>query len=227
MSEAARSRDSGAVGIERWSLPEVAGPIIGRERDAAKDAKELEQRARATLETAQARGYEAGLAAARSETRAYIATLEERIRRLDSVLNLLAAPLRELDAEIERQLSQLALAVGKQLARRELKVDPAQVIAVIRESVSRLPAQARDVRVHLHPDDAAVVRERLAVAGTDRAWSIVEDPTLSCGGCLVRTDTAQIDSRLESRINTIVSTVLGDERAQPRGDADVAAVENL
>ncbi len=131
----------------------------------------------------------------------------------------LCTPLELLDEEVEQQLVLLALAVGKQLARRELKTDPAQITALIREAVGRLPAAARDVRVFLHPEDAAAVAERLATAGQERAWTMVEDPTLARGGCLVRTENSQIDARLESRVNAIVSSMLGEERASARLDA--------
>jgi flagellar assembly protein FliH len=100
--------------------------------------------------------------------------------------------------------------------RRELKTDPAQVIAIIRETVALLPAAARDVRVHLHPEDAAVVRERLATTTADRAWTIVEDPVMTRGGCKVTTDTALIDARIEARLNEVISAMLGDERAGER-----------
>src|SRR5262249_36967425 len=98
----------------------------------------------------------------------------------------------------------------------ELRVDPAQVIGIIRESLSQLPASARDVRIHLHPEDAATVRERLAQPTNERAWTIVEDPTLTRGGCVVRTETSQIDVRLESRISAVIANALGEERAPER-----------
>jgi flagellar assembly protein FliH len=68
--------------------------------------------------------------------------------------------------------------------------------------------------VHLHPEDAMVVREKLATPGQDRAWTIVEDPVMTRGGCRVMTDTAQIDARLETRIGAVISSVLGDERTR-------------
>jgi flagellar assembly protein FliH len=113
-------------------------------------------------------------------------------------------------------LLHLALAVGKQLARRELRIDPAQVIAIIRESLGQLPSAAREVRVLLHPEDAAIVRERLTAPANERAWTIVEDPTLSRGGCVVRTENSQIDARLDSRINSVIASALGDERSLDR-----------
>jgi flagellar assembly protein FliH len=68
----------------------------------------------------------------------------------------------------------------------------------------------------LHPEDAAIVRERLSAPSSDRAWSIVEDPTMSRGGCVVRTENSHIDARLESRISTIIANAFGDERAADR-----------
>ncbi len=72
---------------------------------------------------------------------------------------------------------------------------------MIRECVGRLPTAAREVRVYLHPQDAAVVREVLAEPTSDRAWNIVEDPTITRGGCVVRSETSQIDARLDARLN--------------------------
>jgi len=138
------------------------------------------------------------------------------VERLDAALNLLARPLEQLDADIESELAQLALGVGKQLARRELRAEPAQVIAILRESLALLPAVAREVRVHLHPEDAATVREHLSVPAVDRAWTIVEDPTLSRGGCVIHSQSSRIDARLEARIAAVAASVLGDERAAPR-----------
>jgi flagellar assembly protein FliH len=132
---------------------------------------------------------------------------------LEGVLGSLSKPLDHVNAEVEQQLLNLTLSVARHLVRRELRIDPAQVIAVIRETVALLPAAARDVRVHMHPEDAAVVRERLATPTADRAWTIIEDPVMTRGGCRVTTDTAQIDARLETRINSVMAAMLGDERA--------------
>lgn len=204
-------RDASTATAQKYALPVVDGPIIGRRiTEAEKVATE-----RANF----AKGYEEGLAAARREIDAEVAKLRSRITQLDAIMGSLARPFEELDAEVEQQLTVLALTVGKQMVRRELKTDPGQVIGVIRESVGRLPAAARDVRVHLHPEDAAVVRELLATPTNERAWTIVEDPALARGGCVVRTETSQIDARLESRMNAVVAALFGDERAAHRADS--------
>ena len=220
MSEASRLRArvaQAAAAPERWSLPAVEGPIVGARR-----REDPVQAARA-LERERSRGYEAGLSAARAEVERLRADLDGRVKRLDSLLGLLATPLAALDEDVQRQLALLALAIGTQLARRELKASPEEIIPLIRECVGRLPAAARDVRVHLHPEDAALVREHLAAPTGERAWTLIEDPTLSRGGCLVRTDASQIDARLESRVAAVAASLFGEDRASPRGNATGSA----
>ena len=217
MSDPQRNFSSASV-VERWSLPLVEGNVIGRPVDERKAAAAAEAIARVAREQSEARGYEAGMAKAKTEMQGRITELEAHVKRLDSVLQFIARPLQELDAEVEKTLLQLTLAVGKQLARRELRIDPAQVIAIIRESLQELPTAAREIRVHLHPEDAAIVRERLTAPSNERAWTIVEDPAMSRGGCVVKSETSRIDARLESRINTVIANALGDERSPDRTD---------
>jgi flagellar assembly protein FliH len=211
MSDPRRSPAAAQATIERWRLPEVEGPIIGGARQERRAAV-AEESAKNALKEAEARAYEAGMARARAEMAAKLAAVDERIKRLDAALQLLARPFQQLDADIENELAQLALSVGKQLARRELHIEPTQVIAILRESLALLPIAAREVRVHLHPEDAATVREHLTAPAADRAWTIVEDPTLSRGGCVIHSQSSRIDARLEARIAAVAASALGDER---------------
>jgi flagellar assembly protein FliH len=207
---------SADAAITRWDLPSVSGkPIQGRR--SGKTVAEIEDVERQAYEEAYAKGREAGLAAAKAEHQQIIAQAKAQVARLEQIVSSLAEPLKDVDAQVEAELTNLALTVARQLVRRELRIDPAQVIAIIRETIALLPSAARDVRVHLHPEDAAVVRERLAATTTERAWSVIEDPVTTRGGCRVTTEHAHIDARLETRINAVISTILGDERVAPRG----------
>jgi len=220
MSDPRPTFTAGAAAIERWALPQVEGTVIGRPVDERKAKAAAEAIAKVAREQSEARGYEAGMAKAQAEMKDRISKLDSQMKRLDVLLQFMSRPLQNLDAEVENMLLQLALTVGKQLARRELMVDPTQVIAIIRESLAELPASAREIRVHLHPEDATIVRERLTAPSNERAWSIVEDPTMSRGGCVVRTENSHIDARLESRISTIIANAFGDERALDRAAAE-------
>ena len=194
-----------------WSLPIVDGPTaVTRQQNPT--VGQLEEIERAAYEEAYAKGRADGLAAARAEEQPKLDALTKKLARVDSILAVLSKPLEEMNAEVERELVALASALAKHLVRRELKTDPGQIVAVIRETVALLPVATRDVRVHLHPEDAALVRERLAAPQAERAWTIIEDPVLTRGGCRVTTDTAQIDARVESRLGAVMNAMLGDER---------------
>jgi len=201
-------------GVARWDLPPVSGTPVQLRRHQGKTVAELEEVENRAYQEAYEKGHAAGVAAARAESQKSIDQLKAQAVRFEQVVEALAEPLKDIDAQVEQQLLSLSMLIARQLVRRELMIDPAQVIAIIRETVALLPAAARDVRVHLHPEDAAVVRERLATPTADRAWSIVEDPVMTRGGCRVSTETANIDARLETRINSAISTLLGDQRTR-------------
>lgn len=161
---------------------------------------------REAFDAAHAAGLAEGRVAGQLEAR-------RRAERLDSMLSNLAQPFADLDKEVEQQLVDLALALARQLVRRELRIDPTQVIAIVREAVSVLPVSVRDVRVHLHPEDAAIVREYLAPTENVRAWKLIEDPVMMRGGCQVATSTSRVDARLETRLGKLVAELIGGERA--------------
>ena len=203
MSEAGAARAAGEA--RPWSPPSIDAPpravvTVGGLADLQAEAY------REAFDQGLAEGREAGRAAARVE-----------VDRLDGLLQGLARPFSTLDEAVERELLALALALARQIVRRELKTDPTQIIGIIRDAIAALPVASREVRVKLHPEDAAVVRANLAPTERERAWTIVEDPVMTRGGCEVVTSTSRIDARLESRIGAILSELLGTDRQPVTG----------
>lgn len=156
-----------------------------------------------------ARGQAEGQQAAQRDTQA-------RLERLGQLLESLATPLKEMDERIEQELVTLALQAARLIVRRELKTDPGLVLAAVREAMAALPAAARQVRLHLHPDDAALVREHFKSGDEPHSWKIVDDPAQARGGCVVITDTSQIDASIEARLTGIMAAALGGDRSDDR-----------
>jgi flagellar assembly protein FliH len=188
-----------------WSAPDMGKSPAGLAVPTVSGLVDLQAEAhKEAFEQGLAEGREAG----RAEVRA-------QVERLEGMFYDLAKPFEELDAEVERELLTLAMALARQIVRRELKTDPTQIIGIVREAIGSLPVSARDVRVHLHPEDAAVVRQNLAPTESERAWQLVEDPVMARGGCQITTATSRVDARLETRLGAIVSELLGTERQGP------------
>jgi flagellar assembly protein FliH len=192
-----------------WNAPDVSAPVPGQPPPTVSGLVDLQAEA---YKEAFAQGLSEGREAGRAEVRA-------QVEKLSAMFHDLAQPLAELDAEVERELLTLAMALARQIVRRELKADPTQIIGIIRDAIAALPVAAREVRVHLHPEDATVVRQNLAPTQSETAWAIVEDPVMARGGCQITTVNSRIDARLETRLNTIVSELMGAERSTdpPRG----------
>ncbi len=207
---------SEAKATARWELPEIEGPVMARNRRAG-DLTGIEREA---WQKGYAEGREAGIAAIRMEHQAGSLEVDRRVQNLAAILDLMAKPLAALDAEVQRQLATLAGAIARQLVRRELKTHPDEIVAVIRETVALLPMSARAVHVHLHPEDAQLVRSRLAEAGGgERAWTIAEDPIITRGGCRVTSENSTIDASLEQRLGAAIAVALGDARNPAAGQS--------
>jgi len=185
----------------RWDVPAIDGAggqgymTAGRLEAIQKDA----------YDEAWEKGHADGMAEGELAVKA-------RVDRLNKLLNALVRPFDELDEQIEKQLVDLAMTVVQQLFRREIRQNPSHVIGVVREAIQVLPLASRNMQVHLHPDDAAIVRESLAPTEGEPAWVIVEDSLASKGGCRVTTDNSQVDAGAESRLNALIQSIAGDER---------------
>lgn len=168
----------------------------------AEAIEELQQQAR---EEGHAEGFQKGIKDGTRE-------IQQRVAHFEAVLNKLDQPLQDLDEEVIEQMVALSTSIARQLVRRELRIDPEQVVAVVRETISSLPVTARNIRVFLNPEDAQIVRDVLLGSSSEQRWEIVEEPVMSRGGCKVVTDTSRIDASIESRLTSIAANLLGGER---------------
>lgn len=201
--------------FERWQLPDLSGSTArGAVPNTVRHLEALEQQAR---EEGFARGVAEGQVEAATQ-------LAQHVARLAEMIDALARPLDDVDAQVEGELAHLAMAVARQLVRRELKTTPAEVIGAVREALAGLPAMAREVRVSVHPEDAELIRNHLGEA-SGRAWQLLEDPMISRGGCLVMSEHSRVDARVESRLLGLAGSVLGGLRADDTTNANTSKRE--
>jgi len=212
----------GLTAYERWEIPAVEEEPPNQEELVT--AAEIEAIQQLAYTEGYAQGYEIGVEQGHKD--GFEAghdklekLLAERLQRLDSVLSFISRPLSDLDEQVVNQLTDMSILISRQLIRRELHTDPGQVIAAVREAMSALPVNTRDTRIFLHPDDAVLIREVFSISEErEQSWKLIEDPSLTRGGCRIEAENSKIDATVEYRMNQIVASLLGGEREQDLSD---------
>jgi len=197
--------------VEKWRAPvmetDPSRVVRYREEHEASipNAKDIDQwRAQAEEE-----GFQQGQLRAQQQA-------QELQQRLLQLIEFFEHPLQALNEDIEHQLTQLAVTLAQQLVRRELKLEPGEIIGLIRDSVKLLPGNTRNISIMLHPEDARLVRNALSMesGNEEHSWKLIEDPMITRGGCEVSAPPSNINATLENRLSALAASVLGGEREQ-------------
>jgi flagellar assembly protein FliH len=138
--------------------------------------------------------------------------LQSQVATLVSLLGALSEPFKSLDQEVENELVKMAISIAAQIIRREIKLNPGEIVAVVREAVNVLPLAAQKITLKLHPEDAVLVRSVLVMDEMSPRWGLVEDPLITRGGCKVDTEVSHVDATVEHRLASVIATLLGGER---------------
>lgn len=164
--------------------------IDGEVFDARQEAKRILDAARAEAERIRDDARREGLEAGRQEG---LAAVTEKLLRA-------AADAERRAAAGEDVLVRLAVRIAEKILRRQLDLAPEAVRDVARAALAAARARA-DLRLHVHPDDAALV----APLGV----TVVADGTVARGGCVVETDLGRFDARLETQLAAIERALAG------------------
>ncbi len=196
-----------ASGAQRWNLPLFGGgakppPPTAAQIESIESAAHQEGFARGFAE-GHAEGYAAGAAQVRAEA-----------QRLRQLLEHASKPLAQLDAEVETVLTELALQAARRLVQREFEIDPARMAGTVREAIAALVAMPRELRVHLHPDDVAVLQGCLERPAELGAWRFVSDPALARGDCRIAGDTGWVDATLDARVRSMAQALHAEGGAE-------------
>lgn len=166
-----------------------------------------------------ARGIEQGKLLGKQEALAENrAQLQYGASALTSAASELEAARAELEAAALQEVVRLSIAIGGRIAKRHGIIDPAVLQANLTESL-KLVADASNIRIAIHPSqrktlDAALPQINCAFPSM-RHVHIVEDDSISPGGCRVFTRNGQIDADLNIQLERIVDDLLPRTEATP------------
>ncbi len=178
-------------------------------QNAREEAAKIIVQAEKDKETIEFAAREKGLQFAQNSIDAEVETQVNQMRlnfaeTVEKISNLQAG----IIAGSETQLVELAIEIAKKIVQREVSIDREIALTLVKVSLKRLNNRAT-AQVFLNPDDFSFVqshREKLDFHGS---LEIIEDRSISVGGCLIQTETGDIDARIESQFDEIAHGLLG------------------
>lgn len=191
--------------IKHWLLPEISGNIVGltsRENKKPQTVEEIQVLQKQAYEEGRQEGMQKGMA-----------EMQVKAKQLVNVFNFMARPLQQLDADVEKELAQFALTIASMLLKKECSVDAEHINTLIHETLEYLPLNSRNVRVKLNPSDISLLTQAGVELKTPD-WMGVADKAVTQGGCVIESDTSQIDATVETRIQQIFDQIT-EQRPQP------------
>lgn len=193
----------------RWTVPPLsaAGPVrkpsaAPSRGDRLNTAGHLDDIEKAAYEEGFARGRADGYQAGLQDARAAAA-------QMNLLLDHLGRPLKDLSVEVEHALVKLAVNTARKLVNEDIQIHPEHVAGAIHQAVAALAATPRELNIHVHPDDAVLLKDLLSLPG-DTHWKLIPDAGLARGDCRIITESGQIDARLDTRESNIASALLGE-----------------
>ncbi|MCB1914302.1 MAG: flagellar assembly protein FliH [Rhodocyclaceae bacterium] len=161
-------------------------------------AEEIEQ----IYESARKSGFDAGYEEGTARGRVEAMQLHSLVENMDQAM-------QALDTDIAQELLDVSIEIARHLIRRELREFPESVLDTVREALQQFPQN--NAMVHLHPEDAALIREYLGEQVAHLGHRIIEDEAIGRGGCRLEASGSELDATLETRWKRILANLGRDD----------------
>ena len=111
-----------------------------------------------------------------------------------------------LFTQVEQQVVKLAIQVAKKIVHREIQADRDIIQTLVRVALGHV-AEKSAVTIHLNPTDYNYLLEQHTdMSQTEgRDISLLADKSIERGGCLIKTDSGDIDARIEEQFREVES----------------------
>lgn len=166
------------------------------------------------LDQARSEGYALGLEAGRRQVEQRDSQELQAIRSMLESFGRLRA---DLEASLSDEVLSLAITMARQIVRQSFALNPEAILPVLREALMVLPALNHQTVLHLHPEDATLVKPLLAqdTVLAQTSWRVVEDGRMERGGCRLETPESEVDATLATRWARVLAALGREDSWQP------------
>ena len=172
--------------------------LTAAEEEAAAILANAKAEAAELRESAEKKGYEAG-----------ISELNELIAQFERTRD-------ELFEKNREEILKVAILVARKIMGHALEQRPETLADVVSQAIRGAQHEGR-LRIRVHPDDLDTLKAHqdrvIAEIGSRTELELVEDRTIEGGGCVVESALGIIDARLETQMKVLERALLS---AQPK-----------
>jgi flagellar assembly protein FliH len=168
--------------------------------DAHREAEAIIAEARCEAAAIAQAAHEQGLREARLACEVDVnASLTPLKRKLAESIAALSTATDHIGRHYETVTLRLAMEIAKRIIRREVSIDQDIALTMVRVALSRLHERS-SITVRLNPSEYAYIESLAHEFGHYAGISMIADPGIEAGGCLVETECGVIDARLECQL---------------------------
>jgi flagellar assembly protein FliH len=135
---------------------------------------------------------------------------EAMLRRVAQTIEELSGLRQTLIHETEREMVQLALTLARRVVHREVTLDPELAAALAHVALERLGTNT-PATIRLNPEDYTIVAQDPTRWG-GQTVTVVPDPAISRGGCLVESAFGSVDATIERQFDELSRALFGGDR---------------
>ena len=135
---------------------------------------------------------------------------EAMLRRVAQTIEELGGLRQTLIHETEREMVQLALTLARRVVHREVTLDPELAAALAHVALERLGTNT-PATIRLNPEDYTIVAQDSSRWG-GQTVTVVPDPAISRGGCLVESAFGSVDATIERQFDELSRALFGGDR---------------
>ena len=160
--------------------------------DAAENrAEKILLKAEQELSTAQERGYQTGIELGKQEA----CNTAVRLIQDSSAIS----------QQLAEQAARLAIAIAENVIGKCVEINPTLVKEIAANALKE-SVVGSNVRLIVNPEDSSAIEAALSdlkKLTVNASLSIETDPTLTRGGCIVRTDFGEVDSSISTLVEMV------------------------
>ncbi|MFT5420749.1 MAG: flagellar assembly protein FliH [Candidatus Endobugula sp.] len=163
------------------------------------------------LDNAKKDGHKQGLEAGKAE-------VDAMAQRLKKISDTFIQPLEDEHDKVEKQILDIVCHLTRSLIKKELQIDSSMILEVVKQSISMLQEEDRNISLVLNSQDVNLIKESLV--DNELSITLEVDDDLLPGGCRLQSKNSTIDSSINHQLDKLL-----DDFAHQRYQKDDSIVE--